>query len=637
MVAKLTIQKIRELAKERGGACLSMTYVNAVTKLRWRCAEGHEWKTTANAVQQGAWCPTCGVVKRGLARRLSIEQMQVIAKKHGGQCLSTHYVNNRTKLLWKCAEGHKWEATPSSVNNADHWCPTCNGNPTITIEDMQAVAKERGGQCLSTHYVNNHAKLRWRCAKGHEWEAVSTKVKNGGRWCPRCGRKDASDKQRLTIDQMQELAKDRGGKCLSTSYRKATTKLLWRCAEGHEWRNTPNNVRNHGQWCPTCAGRPPLTLGDMHAVAKERGGQCLSKSYVSQAAKLRWKCAEGHEWEATGGSIRYNGSWCPACGQGNSERIVRDIFEQMFGRRFPKARPRWLTSARGGHMELDGYSKSLSLAFEYQGKQHYERLGNFQTTAVAFTEQQRRDRRKRRLCKAQGITLFSIPYTVALPDVPSYVAKRVARRGLAVKMKAPETVTVADFVLPERLREMRALAQERGGECLSTAYIAGNVKLRWRCSEGHEWDAAPGNLRQHGSWCPTCGGKEKLTLDEMQAMARDRGGVCLSPTYVNEGTKLRWRCAEGHEWDAVPGNLRQHGSWCPKCAGLAPLTLDEMQRIAKHRGGVCLSTTYVNYKEKLRWRCSEGHEWEANANRIKGNGSWCSKCARSRRRGRAPA
>ena len=118
----------------------------------------------------------------------------------------------------------------------------------------------------------------------------------------------------------------------------------------------------------------------------------------------------------------------------------------------------------------------------------------------------------------------------------------------------------------------------------------------------------------------------KLTIEQMQVLAEARGGSCLSTVYVNGSTKLRWRCAEGHEWDAMPGNLRNRGSWCPKCAGLATLTLDEMQRIAKDRGGVCLSTTYVNRKAKLRWRCSEGHEWEANANSVKGNGSWCRAC-----------
>ena len=56
----------------------------------------------------------------------------------------------------------------------------------ITIEQMHALAKAHDGFCLSTVYVNSKAKLRWRCPKGHEWEATPDNVKNNGRWCPCC-------------------------------------------------------------------------------------------------------------------------------------------------------------------------------------------------------------------------------------------------------------------------------------------------------------------------------------------------------------------------------------------------------------------------------------------------------------------
>ena len=56
----------------------------------------------------------------------------------------------------------------------------------LTIKHMQALAKQRGGQCLSDSYINTKTKLRWRCAKGHEWETTPASVKNAGSWCPVC-------------------------------------------------------------------------------------------------------------------------------------------------------------------------------------------------------------------------------------------------------------------------------------------------------------------------------------------------------------------------------------------------------------------------------------------------------------------
>ena len=49
----------------------------------------------------------------------------------------------------------------------------------LRIQKMQALAKQRDGKCLSTTYVNVKTKLCWRCAKGHEWEATSMTIKRG--------------------------------------------------------------------------------------------------------------------------------------------------------------------------------------------------------------------------------------------------------------------------------------------------------------------------------------------------------------------------------------------------------------------------------------------------------------------------
>lgn len=50
---------------------------------------------------------------------------------------------------------------------------------------------------------------------------------------------------------------------------------------------------------------------------------------------------------------------------------------------------------------------------------------------------------------------------------------------------------------------MKALAEERGGKCLSEEYVSQTRKLKWQCSDGHTWEAVPNSIKQ-GSWCPYC-------------------------------------------------------------------------------------------------------------------------------------
>ena len=57
-------------------------------------------------------------------------------------------------------------------------------------------------------------------------------------------------------------------------------------------------------------------------------------------------------------------------------------------------------------MQLDVFIPSRSLAFEYQGQQHYEEVGVFQPTETY----QQRDEEKRILCAANNIKLIEVPY-----------------------------------------------------------------------------------------------------------------------------------------------------------------------------------------------------------------------------------
>lgn len=115
-------------------------------------------------------------------------------------------------------------------------------------------------------------------------------------------------------------------------------------------------------------------------------------------------------------------------------------------------------------------------------------------------------------------------------------------------------------------------------------------------------------------------GKTRGSIAEMQQLARERRGKCLSAAYVKSSTKLLWECAEGHRWEALPNNIKR-GHWCPHCAGMVRDTIEEMHRIGRELGGKCLSDTYVNSKTKLLWECAEGHRWTAIPSSVKG-GRW---------------
>ena len=222
--------------------------------------------------------------------------MKEIAYEKGGECLSGSYVNNHIKLTWKCEKGHIWDAVPAIITNGS-WCPMCSGR-VITIYDMYSLAKTKNGKCLSHEYINSTTKLLWECHNGHQWKAIPNSIQQGS-WCPICNSK--------TISDMKQLAESHGGKCLSESYSGSDTRLLWECSHGHIWEAIPNDVQR-GRWCPNCKEQKKnqkkrKSLEELYGIAILGEGKCLSSTYYDVDTKLKWECKYGHQLESTPYSI----------------------------------------------------------------------------------------------------------------------------------------------------------------------------------------------------------------------------------------------------------------------------------------------------------------------------------------------
>lgn len=64
-----------------------------------------------------------------------------------------------------------------------------------------------------------------------------------------------------------------------------------------------------------------------------------------------------------------------------------------------------------------------------------------------------------------------------------------------------------------------------------------------------------------------CKPVEELGIDDMRQAAKFRGGECLSESMDNGDlySPLKWRCADGHEFEACPYTVLFAGHWCPEC------------------------------------------------------------------------
>jgi len=194
-----------------------------------------------------------------------------------------------------------------------------------------------------------------------------------------------------------------------------------------------------------------ISLEYIQEQSKNLGFICISKQYKGSKYKLAFKCSHDHIFRMTWYRF-YKMQCCKKCLRGYQERFVRLVVEQLFDNEFLKIRPNWLKYPKTNrNLELDMYNESLHLAFEYNGKQHYQTMRRFRVTKKKLLEQQQRDLYKNLICKDCKITLITIPqlYDMLDPyDIKEYIEGELNKFGYIL----PESFVKAQLDIDKLLR-----------------------------------------------------------------------------------------------------------------------------------------------------------------------------------------
>ncbi len=512
-MARLDINDMRERARLKGGKCLSKEYFNESTPLKWMCEKGHTWDIGYYIIKQGGWCVQCA---KDEWRNEKLDEMKQYALKLNGKLLSQKYKNNNTKYRWQCEKGHIWQSGfYNSKVRKRNWCGQCDKLERFNA--LKDFAERRNGKLLSTRYRTISYSYKWQCEKGHTWNQLFSNLKKT--WCVQCSREK---EKYIFLQRLKKLVEKKGGQVISGSYKNNVTHLTFQCHDGHRWKAVPQNILS-GYWCPHCAGSIRLTIERVKKIAKERGGECLSETYINNTTHLLFKCVKGHTWKASPANI-IRGTWCPECAHPGS-------------------------SADENKRAMEKVKKHF---FEQHKNFNPKTLGK--DGGISFMNA---------LAKARGGKCLSAKY------IRSRVKLKWKCGRNHIWETAPEVIMAGNWCpqchgsLPGTIEKMQQLAKAKGGKCLSIKYAGSAIKLKWQCDKGHQWEATPAHISK-GSWCHFCGGSARITADQIRQVAASKGGKYLSNNYKNRHTMLKWQCSEGHIWQSTYSHVSR-GSWCPQC------------------------------------------------------------------------
>lgn len=322
----LGIEKMRLLAAERHGECLSEHYDNVSSELEWECSEGHRFLARASNVIAGSWCPSCtaGLSNRGgLSEHLCRAIFEYLyaspfprrrpdwLRSESGALMELDGYNEERAIAFEYQGIQHYEpvkkfksdhARLAALQNRDeHKAIICALKQTTLVTVPYTVGRNR-----LEEFIRNELR---RLGRGlPSWELLPEL----DLWLPA-----------VRIDARLTQAKQRGVPsrltCLSSTYLFHDTPLQWRCQVcGHEFPFRPDRLGKVAAPCKRCRGvaelkaRQQLMLNKIRSLLESRGEKLISGDYDGQCTILDIECSRGHIWQTTWASLRH-GTRCPVC------------------------------------------------------------------------------------------------------------------------------------------------------------------------------------------------------------------------------------------------------------------------------------------------------------------------------------
>ncbi|MEH7000879.1 zinc-ribbon domain-containing protein [Priestia megaterium] len=244
----------------------------------------------------------------------------------------------------------------------------------------------------------------------------------------------------------------------------------------------------------------------------------------SSNRRVWWKCEKGHEWETSiCNRIRIKGGNCPYC---TNKRVCGD---NCLATLRPEIAKEWHPTKNGLLTPYDVVMGSSKKVWWKCEKGH---------------------------------------------EWETKVCNRTRKKGAGCHYCCGQKVLFENSIVithPELLRDWHAL--KNANIKPSNISYGSDKKVWWKCEKGHEWEARVSGRTMKNSGCPYCSGRNATGENCLAAVYPEIAkewhptkNKLLTPYDVTpkSGSKVWWRCEEGHEWRATI-HQRGEGTNCPRC------------------------------------------------------------------------
>ena len=426
------------------------------------------------------------------------------------------------------------------------------------------------------------------------------------------------------------------------------------------------NLRNHIEKESSILHSNPELANEWNY---EKNVKLKPEYYSSNSGKkVWWKCAKGHEWQATIDS-RSKGHKCPYCtgllvimGETDLQTVNPSLanewnYEKNNGLTPAEVMPGkkekvWWKCKNGHEWEASVYSRSSGCGCPYcAGNKVIKGENDLQTLNPNLSNQWNYDKNGD-LLPTEVMPNSTQKVWWECSKGHEWLAVIESRnRGNGCPYCSGRYVIKGETDLQTVNFSLSKEWNYEKNNSLTPMDVSPNShqKVWWICNKGHEWQAAI-STRNRGNKCPYCANQKTLRADNdlpttNPALVKEwnyQKNRNLQPEdfVATSHKKVWWKCDKGHEWQAEI-RRRNSGQGCPYCYGRCAIegetdlqTVNPM--LAKEwnyaKNTEILPTNILpNSNKKIWWKCSNGHEWQATVNH-RSHGSNCPECAKQKRK-----
>jgi len=654
-------------------------------KIWWKCTLGHEWQATVGNRSKGSGCPYCSNYKAWTGYNdLATVNPQLASEwcyeKNVGFMPTSVTAGSHKKVWWKCNNGHEWEAEVKSRSNGTG-CPYCGGKKVLKgFNDLQTVnpslAEEwnydkNDGLTPSDVLPSSGRKVWWKCQIGHEWETkIYYRIKGNG--CPYCGGKKVlkgfNDLQTVNPSLAEEWNYDKNdGLTPSDVMPNSGKKIWWKCIKGHEWQQKIYH-RNKGVNCPICYSERNTSFPEfallyylnktgaeaVHSykdwgyeldiyipskkIAVEYDGFYWHKNKSKQDLEKNKLCKrDGIKlYRIREGLPSLNDTSIDYVIQKNKrnelEKVIMEIVKNIMSNGVDVDLKRDSLVIENLREFIEKDNSLLLLNPKISEEWNYEKNGDLKPEYFAPNSGKIVWWKCRKEHEWQS-RINSRNRGIGCP----YCSGRNAVKGV-------NDLQTVDSTLSKEWN-----FEKNVGLTPSDVLPNSEIKVWWKCRNGHEWQAMIGN-RTKGQGCPYCSGRKVLKgFNDLQTVMPDLAREWhlsknrdLKPCDVTRGSnkKVWWKCLKGHEWQACVCH-RSKGAGCPYCSSRKVLNgFNDLQSanpdLAKEwnyekNSGLTPAEVTPNSRKSIWWKCSVcNYEWKTSVSNRNNQNTGCPKCSKKK-------